>query len=322
MEIRLYQPEDDPALLALERQSPRGFPHPFVHFRYRFIERAQLYPQHHTVVATVGGEVAGVSSIVIKQTYVGGEACLLAYSFDSRVHPRFRQQGIGHAMLGEKLAWAKAQGAEGVYSLIVATNKESLGMVQKSGYEKIRLVLYLQFQPYPLLMPLQGQPLCESHCQDIEDIYQAYSHYNLFTPDVTAGVRHLDFQRWHLGNDFQERAALSLYNQAQVYFKIPAEAPWPRTPEEAAHWGKSWVFFDPIGLDSPELFHQLFAYLRDEAVIQGVNKMVWMVDRQETLPYFVLEEAAAQMDYWLMYKSLNGRALDWSRNTYLDPRDL
>ncbi len=46
MIIRPYMPEDDDALLHLERLSSRGFPKPFVHFRRRFMDRAELYSHY------------------------------------------------------------------------------------------------------------------------------------------------------------------------------------------------------------------------------------------------------------------------------------
>jgi len=320
MEIRPYHPDDDAALIAIERQSPRGFPEPFVHFRRRFVERAELYPQYLTLIAEDGGQIIGMSSIIVKEAYLGGELVKMAYSFDSRVLPTHRKKGIGLAMLNEKLRWAKQQGAAGAYSLIVATNQASLHMVEKAGYQKVRMILYLQFQPFPLFIPPALPIQCDTIPTDQERIQAAYARYDFFVPNIADKVRHLEFQRLST----PQGIGLSVYNQALVYCQIPADAPYPQSDEEAARLGRNWQVFDVVGMhQNADELGAVFSTLRDQAVSMNVNKITWQIDRNERVPHFMMDESHLMIDYWLMYKSFDGNAPpQWSDSVYLDPRDL
>lgn len=325
MEIRPYQPEDDPLLIELERQSPRGFPHPFVHFRRHFIDRANLYKNSHTLVAVLDGQIVGVTSIITRNTYIGGEPAQIAYSFDTRVHPKYRRNGIGHAMVEEKLKWARTQGALGVYSLIVTTNKESLGMVAKSGYGKIRQVLFLEFSPVPLLDFTRYQVECREKLNDEDkrDVKWYYGHRDLYTPHIADRLQNLDFQRWVVKANDDDRAGISVYNQSKVYAHISVDAPWPHNEADIARLGRNLRLFDPTGIDKPHLLQPVFETLRDEAVVHNVNKMTMLFDKAEIIPSFILEEASHKTDYWLMFRPFFEDAVpNWSDYVYLDPRDL
>lgn len=322
MLIRPYQPEDDPHLIALERQSPRGFPKPFVHFRKRFIQRAEMYRHRLTLVAVDSNRIIGVSSIIVKDTLIEGDPAKIAYSFDTRVHPDYRRMGVGHAMVEEKLRWAKAEGAIGVYSFIVTTNQASLGMVSKSGYEKCRLVLYLDYRPQPLFEPHYLTAQCSNEPFDHDLIDVTYSDRNLFVPDVAERVKDYDFQRWYIDDADYGYAALSVYNQAHVYSQISTEAPWPTTAEQIERLGRNLQIFDVIGTENNGLMEILFDWLRDDAVSNNVNKLTWITDRLEHVPPALLDQAH-QKDYWLMFSSFySDWTPDWTNLVYLDPRDV
>jgi predicted N-acetyltransferase YhbS len=322
MEIRPYESNDEPHLMWLERNSPRGFPG-FVHFRRRFIDRAELYSRPLTLVACEDKEVIAVSSIIVKSTMIGGEPVKIAYSFDTRVAPAHRRKGIGHKLVEEKLKWARAEGAVGVYSLIVATNLPSVGMVEKSGYKKTHLILYLRFQPTPMISMLTGELSCSPIPSDDVKIQTFYGKRDMYTPDLAKKVEKLDFQRWVISDSRGGHAGISVYNQARVYVQIPESAPWPTTEEEIKRLGRNLQLFDVTGFDRPDLLRSLFEFLRDEAVITNTNKLMWLVDRNDKVPRFVFEDAAYQQDYWLMYKSFeSGIEPNWHGPVYLDPRDL
>jgi predicted N-acetyltransferase YhbS len=326
MEIRPYQPEDDPLLLELERQSPRGFPHPFVHFRRRFIDRANMYKNSFTLVAVAdGGQIVGVTSIIVRKTLIGGEPMMIAYSFDTRVHPKHRRHGIGHALVEEKLKWAQTQGAIGVYSLIVTTNQASLGMVAKSGYQKIRLVLYFEFSPAPMIDGSPQQVECHTALreEDVRDIHWYYGTRDLYTPNISSRLTDLEFQRWTANNGNDERAGISVYNQSKIYAHLSADAPWPRTELEIDRLGRNLKLFDLTGIDKPALLKSVFDTLRDEAVVYNVNKLTVLFDKAELIPRFIMESASHQTDYWLMFKPFYIDAIpNWTDYVYLDPRDL
>ncbi|NJL92347.1 MAG: GNAT family N-acetyltransferase [Anaerolineae bacterium] len=322
MIIRPYHSDDDPALMALERQSPRGFPKPFIHYRNRFINRAELYKERLTLVAEARGQVVGVTSIALKDTFIGGQPVKVGYSFDTRVHPQLRRNGIGHAMVEEKLRWAREAGAVGAYSLIVSTNQASQGMVAKAGYAKARIILYLEYTPYPMLEFDVPRPECLAQPRDHNLIDLTYYQCDLYVPYVAERVQNLEYQRWCLDMNGQY-TGLSVYNQSQVYMQISADTPWPTTPTQVERLGRNLQVFDQVGTQHGKAFTQLFHWLRDEAVSTNVNKITWLVDRADPIPAALLQEAAFQKDYWLMFKSLiPGWQPRWSERIYLDPRDL
>src|SRR5688572_11139990 len=147
MHIRWYEPDDDPYLMELERLSPRGEPRPFVHFRRRFIDRADIYENRYLFVAEEDNRPIGVTSITIKDTWIGGEPMRVAYSFDTRIHAGYRRLGVANAMQEAKLDFLYQEGVHGMYAYVVATNQPALAMLQKIGHTKARLVLYLTYSP-------------------------------------------------------------------------------------------------------------------------------------------------------------------------------
>jgi len=323
MQIRPYQPEDDPLLMQLERQCPRGFPNPFVHFRRRFIARAELYKESLTLVALDQGQIVGVSSIVLKDTFIGGIPVKVAYTFDSRVAPTHRRRGIGHTLVNEKLKWAVQRGAVGAYSLIIATNQASLGMVAKSGYKKVRLILYLEYTPYPILeTPLYNAEFTDSPA-DHDLVDATFYPRDLYVPYVVDRVRDYDYQRWSIRDEQDNYAALSVYNQSHVFMQISADDPYPKTEAEINRLGRNLQIFDEVGMHNGKLMHALFQWLRDDAIVSNVNRLTWLVDRNDPVPHFILADASEQKDYWLLFKSFHdGWEPNWSERVYLDPRDL
>lgn len=308
--------------MRLERQSPRGFP-PFVHFRRRFIDRAELYDTHYTLVAEKDGKVIGISSIALKSTFVNRIPVTMGYSFDTRVSPDYRRNGVGHALVQEKLRWAKSQGAVGAYSLVVATNQASLGMTAKAGYARTHMILYLQYSPAPLMMPLKGDVSVSPHPPDDQRIRAHYELRDLYAPHIMEHLHPYDYQRWHYKDEAGHCAGLSVYDQAKVYVHVPIEAPWPTNEQEIARLGRCWQLFDMVGAESPATLATLLAVLRDEAVMSNVNKLIWLVDRNDPLPSFVFDEASSQLDYWLLYNNFEPDAVpQWNGPVYLDPRDL
>jgi len=78
-----------------------------------------------------------------------------------------------------------------------------------------------------------------------------------------------------------------------------------------------------LGIHHPQTFHQLFNWVRNEAVANNVNKLTWLVDRIDPIPSALIDDATHQKDYWLLFKSfLPDWEPVWSERVFLDPRDL
>jgi ribosomal protein S18 acetylase RimI-like enzyme len=325
MQIRYYHPEDDPALMGLERLSPRGLPEPFVHYRRRFIDRAALFTDHQMLVAEHDGRVVGCTAIAVKRTQVGGRPVSLGYVFDLRAHPDVRRRGIGTELVEAVDEYLVGRRVDGVYALIVSSNIPSLRLFDKLGYDRIRQLLMLSFQPYPAFdfpeyMPRQAAEITA----DVDMIQAVHSGRDMYVPDVPERVNDFGFERWTVDLGNTKFAGLSVFDQSYVFQQWPADEPFPTEDELRTRGNKSLRLFDPVGLHNPALLRAIFDNLRDIAVTDNVSKLTLLIDRMEPVPTFMFTEADKQMDYWFVFKSLNSSwEPEWQDSPiYVDTREL
>lgn len=323
MHIRWYEPEDEPYLMELERLSPRGEPRPFVHFRRRFIDRAAMYDNYYLFVAEEDHRPIGVTSITIKDTWIGNEPVRIAYSFDTRVHPNYRRIGVANAMQEAKLNFLFQEGIHGMYAYVVATNYPALNMLEKIGHHRARLVLHLTYSPYPLIIPPVQAPHFLNGISDSGIVDAVYSSRDMYVQDVDVAVSEFNFERLFYDYGGPNFAGLSIFDQSLVYQQISADEPWP-TEEEVMKRARTLRLFDPTGLHNGTSLRNIFDYVRDLAVTSNVAKLSMILDRNDTVPGFFFQEATNQTDYWLMFRPL---IPDWEPQwnggpIYIDPRDF
>jgi len=325
MEIRLYRPDDDPALMTLERLSPRGLPEPFVHYRQRFIDRAALFSDHVLLVAENAGEVIGCVAAGLKRTHIGGEPVSLGYVFDVRTHPARRRQGLGTALVVAMDDHLRELGMDGVYGHIVASNVPSLRLFAKLGYERLRQLIMLFYQPMPAIMLPEWMP---RHVPDPAagqaGIQAVHAWRDLYVPDVADSLSAFGFERWSIDLGGGRCAGLSLFDQSYVFQQWPADLPFPSAEEMRKRRQANLRLFDEVGIQHPDLLRALFDVLRDEAVVARVSKLSLLLDRTDRVPGFLFAEASQQMDYWMVFKSLRrGWRPAWQDGPiYIDTREL
>ena len=325
MHIRDYRPDDDPALMILERLSPRGLPEPFVHYRRRFIDRAALFAEHHLLVAEDGGEVIGCVAAGLKQTHVGGRAVRLGYVFDARTHPDWRRRGVASVLVTALDDWLRARGADGVYGHVVASNVASLHLFAKCGYQRLRQLIMLTFQPVPAVTLPDWMPRhLADPLADGEHVRAAHAVRDLYVPDVAARVEGYGFERWSIDLGDGHCAGLSVFDQSYVFQQWPADLPFPSPEEMRARRQASLRLFDQVGVQHPALLRAIFDTLRDQAVGGHVSKLSLLLDRTDRVPAFLFAEAVTQMDYWMVFKRLNPTWIpDWQdAPIYIDTREL
>ena len=320
--IRHYRPDDDHYLMELERLCPRGEPRPFVHFRRRFIDRAMMFQEPYLFIAEKDQRPVGVTSIAVKQTHIGGYPVKVAYSFDTRVHPDYRRMGVGNAMQEEKLAFLASEGVHGLYACVISTNVASLGMLNKVGFKKARLILHLSFSPYPLIIPPMTEPVRYTHPYNQDYVEEAFGNRDLFFPNVAEGVAPYNYQQFSIENP-DGVANISVFDQSLVYQQVSADEPWPSV-EEVSSRARTWKLFDEVGIYNKALSKDVFDHVRDLAIGSNVSKLTWIIDRADPVPNFVFSEASTQKDYWVLFRSL---VPDWepdwnSQQIYIDARDL
>ncbi len=324
MRIRHYHPADDPALMELERLSPRGLPEPFIHYRRRFIDRAALFTDHQLLIADLDDRVIGCVAIAVKRTHVGERPVSLGYVFDLRTHPELRRNGIGTRLIEAVDDYLIERNIDGVYGHIVTSNIPSLRLFEKLGYTRLRQLIMLIYQPFPLFEFPDWLPHNSDNPFEGEDLIQAvHSARDLYVPDVAERVKNFGFQRWSIDQHDARFAGMSLFDQSYVFQQWPVDQPYP-TEDQIRSSGKSLRFFDEVGTHNRVLLQAIFDILRDLAVTDNVNKLSILLDRMDVVPTFFFAEAYQQLDYWMMFKTLNPDWIpEWQDGPiYIDTRDL
>lgn len=325
MHIRYYHPQDDPALMILERLSPRGLPEPFVHYRRRFIDRAALFSDHQLLVAEHDQQVIGCVALAVKRTHIGGRPVSVGYIFDVRTHPDVRRHGIGAALLAAVDDYLIRRDVDGAYGHIETGNIASLRLFEKLGYERVRQLLMLFFHPFPLIdLPEWLPRRTEDHQADQDLVRAVHSPRDLYVPDVAERLKDFGFERWSMDLGSARFAGTSLFDQAYVFQQWPADLPFPAGDESFNPIAKSLRLFDEVGVHNAPLLRAIFDALRDTAVTNNVSKLTLLIDRMDRLPLFVFAEAYKQMDYWMVFKSLKpGWTPQWQDGpVYIDTREL
>lgn len=320
--VRHYREDDAPYLMELERLSPRGEPRPFVHFRRNFIDRAMTFQEPYLFIAEKDRRPVGVTSIALKDTMIGGEAVRVAYSFDTRVHPSYRRQGIANAMQEEKIKFLRSEGVHGMYACVVATNVASLAMLEKVGFHRARMILHLTFSPYPLIIPPPVDPYEYDYPVGQDLIEETFGMRDLFLPYLADRLAAFNYRQFVL-EDNGHIANLSVFDQSLVYQQVSADEPWP-SEDEIANRARTWRIFDEVGIRQKEMLRSIFDHVRDLAVVSNVSKLTWIIDRSDPVPGFVFSEASTQKDYWVMFRPLvQGWMPNWNNSpVYIDARDL
>src|SRR5579859_7702778 len=140
--------------MAIEYRSPRGASDPFVHYRRRFKDRAALFSDCELLVLEHDEQIIGCVAVAIKSTQVARQPCVIGYVFDLRVDVAYRRQGLGTFLVQKAEENALSRGAVGLYGLIVSVNLPSLKLFEQSDYKRIRQVMYLEYTPAALDIPL------------------------------------------------------------------------------------------------------------------------------------------------------------------------
>jgi GNAT superfamily N-acetyltransferase len=284
-----------------------------------------IFPDHQLLVAEEDRVIVGTVAVSVKRTHVGGDAVSLGYIFDVRTDPTYRRHGIGTALVQAVDDYLFDRGVDGVYGHIISTNQASLKLFAKMGYERVRQLMLIVYQPYPMFEFGEWMPRHLPEYTTDHDMVQAvHSSRDLYVPDVAQNVKDFGFERWTLDLGGPDFAGLSLFDQSYVFQQWPAHLPFPTEEEMKARGNKSLRLFDEVGIHNGDLLKNIFDNLRDLAVGSNVSKLTWIIDRMDLVPQFMFSEAYNQMDYWMVFKPLNP---DWipewqDAPIYCDAREL
>lgn len=139
--IRLADPvRDNAALCALARACPQGQRLRFYHERTDHWERCRHFERAEVWVAERGGTIVGAGSLAWKHVWLEGELRLATYFLDRIVHPDYRRQGIGRALLEEELASCADSAV--CYGLVLEDNAANRHLLEARGFTPL---------PWPML---------------------------------------------------------------------------------------------------------------------------------------------------------------------------
>lgn len=145
--IRDACPEDNDALIVLERESPLLLGPAELTFDRSpdFFASGRLQAEHRIAVGEMDGRIVGVVAAAIHSPQLQGQRRRLAYIHHGRIHPSAQRRGVGAALAGWLVDWAREQGAEGPYWLIAPENQRSMAFGSRIGGRWPRDVVFREY---------------------------------------------------------------------------------------------------------------------------------------------------------------------------------
>lgn len=145
--VRLANPcRDNQALCELSRACPQGDRLRFYHAREDHWERCRLYSEAQVFVAERDESIVGAATVGFKDMWIDGALEQVAYFFDRMVHPHYRRQGIGRALLQSQLEASDAAALR--YSLVLEDNHANRALLESEGLTAHpRRLLYFAILP-------------------------------------------------------------------------------------------------------------------------------------------------------------------------------
>lgn len=132
--IRDALPEDNDALIALERETPlvAGDQELVFDRAPDFFAAHRLHADCHVVVGELDGRLVGVMAAAIHDVRVGGEPKRVAYIHHARIHPSAQRHGVAGGMGSTLIRWALERGAQAPYWLIGEGNAPSMAFAGRA----------------------------------------------------------------------------------------------------------------------------------------------------------------------------------------------
>jgi GNAT superfamily N-acetyltransferase len=133
--IRDAHPDDNDALIALERETPLLLGNDELVFDRSpdFFARHRLHDAHRVVVAVLDGEIVGVEAAAVHEMHIGGVTRRMTYINHSRIRPDAQGRGVAAAVSAELMAWGRDRGAHGPYWYIHPANERSIRFGGRGG---------------------------------------------------------------------------------------------------------------------------------------------------------------------------------------------
>ena len=333
--LREARPDDNAALLGLERKSPQGTRLKMHSERRDYLYRARLFGNHRTIVAVDDGKVFGVLGATMKTVWLAGEDARAAMFYDLRLDPNYRTNLLGRHMLRNWLEmekWAQGEGARIIYGMVKADNTPMLVMQRhKEGYRAAgRMVIlsravYRRFrireQPEQVDLTVHNREMGEAVAAEYGDL--ALFPADLRTAYLTEPMRETGlFSCYRLEREGSS-ASVGLYRVSREIWTRVVELPWyyraarpvveaiqpmmalPKIPRE----GDQVLYYHLFnhlahGPEGMRLWSEIVRYLNNIALDEGATLMTGMFDPSDRFFDAYRRGALNRIDYEIGYLPL------------------
>jgi len=327
----------------MESASPQGDSTQILLERKTYFYRSSLFDYAKILLAEEDGRLVGTMSYAIKDVWLGGNVCPVAFAYDLRSDPTYRRSmKRGLFRLWQNLQWdAQEHGAPLHYMNVKEDNHDSLRVMYKGGAQRVGTFGVCTLPslprgytaPSPCSDPLEGAARVEELVgqRDMRPTSLVDCYRRGLELGYLKGVYRLERGRslaqvsvWDLSELYRGRALripVPLRAVAGVINPVSKVLPVPRLPTvgQPVHY---WHCFDAYtsGRRGSSLMRQLLQGLRCLAAAQGIDILAL---------FYYLDEPLLDRPRFLLQKTMNYHTLAITRTgefpqppLYLDIRDL
>jgi ribosomal protein S18 acetylase RimI-like enzyme len=328
-----YSVADNEDAIALESGCIQGESIALRFQRETFHRRSEVYENSQILCAKRSSELIGICAWAVKPLRYRDETIHAAYSYDLRVHPAYRGQGVAKGFVREasKILDNKM---DCLYTLVSGENVRALSLVKR---------MYGTTQSLPLtytIIPVykrfrERKHFSISSAAEIHDLFLKENKEVDFLPELN-GDRLIGFVTGIIGED--ACAGCSIWTNETLLAEQVVSLSWkyrvqracfealrplvklPRIPKPLETI-RSWFLFDLFARDADAL-HQLLRRVNNLALDHG-RDFIYML-HQKGDPHLSLIYSAGLRVYKLPYFFLaKGRICPGKRDKiYIDIRDL
>lgn len=164
---------DDGAALRLEEMCSQGRSLSLRYRRPSFKIRSSMYANSRIYCAKHGKKLVGIAAGALKPVKLHGHSVKALYSYDLRVHPEYRRQGIGRKLCEAQIE-DLGKNADCVYTLVHGQNNRAFSLVTQ--YFSPDVVIPLTYVVMPVYKKFQVEN--RYHFSTALQIHQQYISNN------------------------------------------------------------------------------------------------------------------------------------------------
>ncbi len=187
IDVREATPEDNDALIELQRKCPQGTSLVLVMERSPdYFARPHSFEDGHTYVATAAGDIVGVVEFAVRELDVRGVPVKALYEFSLGVDPLSRRKGVATALHGAVEEYARQNGVDLIHLNIIEGNEPSMRLAGSLGFKRagaFKIYLMMVYEERGLN---PGSRVRRAEVEDLEAvsalINETYRGYDFFKP--------------------------------------------------------------------------------------------------------------------------------------------